>query len=54
MASEVSSIILDSVQRDPPSGDMPVQRSPGGDEANDEAELLLDLDDLECDDDKPA
>jgi hypothetical protein len=54
MASEVSSIILDSVQRDPLSGDVPAQRSPGEAHANDEAELWLDLDNLECDDDKPA
>ena len=54
MASEVSSIILDSVQRAPLSGDTPAPRSPDEDHANDEAELLLDLDNLECDGDKPA
>jgi hypothetical protein len=54
MASEVSSIILDSLQSDIPPGDMRSQRSSGEDHTNDEAEICLDLDDLACDDDKPA
>lgn len=54
IASEVSSIILDSLQLEPPPGDMQSQRSPGEDHANDEAELLLDLDNSACDDEQPA
>jgi hypothetical protein len=54
MASEVSSIILDSLHLETPPGDMQSKMSPGEDQANDEAELLLDLDNLAFDDDKPA
>jgi hypothetical protein len=54
MAFEISSIILDSLQLEPPPGGMQSQMSPGEAHANDEAELLLDLDNLACDDDTPV
>ena len=54
MASEVSSIILDNLQLENPPGDTQSHLSPRDDQADDEEELLLDLDDLELDDDKPA
>jgi hypothetical protein len=54
MASEVSSIILDNLQLENPPGDIQSKLSPGDDQADDEEELLLDLDDLELDDDEPA
>ncbi|HEY5865127.1 MAG TPA: hypothetical protein VI542_06175 [Candidatus Tectomicrobia bacterium] len=54
MTSEVSSIILDSVPLATPSGAMPAPMPPGKDQAQDEVELVLDLDHLELDDDKPA
>jgi hypothetical protein len=54
MASEVSSIILDSGQRETPSGDMQAQMSPGEEHTNDGPELLLDLDNLALDDEQPA
>jgi len=54
MASEVSSIILDNLQPENPSGDVQSNMPPRDDQADDEHELLLDLDDLELDDDEPA
>jgi hypothetical protein len=54
MASEVSSIILDTLQLDNPPGDTQSHLSPGDAQVDEEEELLLDLDDLELDDDKPA
>jgi hypothetical protein len=54
MASEVSSIILDNLQPENPSGDVQSNMPPRDDQADDEQELLLDLDDLELDDDEPA
>jgi hypothetical protein len=54
MASEVSSIILDNLQPENPPGDISSKMPPHDDQADDEEELLLDLDDLELDDDEPA
>jgi hypothetical protein len=54
MASEVSSIILDNLQPENPPGDLPSQMPPRDAQADDEQELLLDLDGLELDDDKPG
>jgi hypothetical protein len=54
MTSEVSSIILDSVPLATPSGAMPAPMPPGKDHAQDEVELVLDLDNMKLDDDKPA
>jgi len=54
MASEVSSIILDSLQLENPSDDIQSKMPPHDDQEDDEEELLLDLDSLELDDDKPA
>jgi hypothetical protein len=54
MASEVSSIILDNLQLDSPPGDTQSPLSAHGDQADDEEEMLLDLDDLELDEDEPA
>jgi hypothetical protein len=54
MASEVSSIILDNLQLENPPGDLQSTMPPRDDQADDEQELLLDLDGLELDDDEPA
>ena len=54
MASEVSSIILDNLQLDNPPGDAQSKMPPHDAQADDEEELLLDLDSLELDDDEPA
>ena len=54
MTSEVSSIILDSVPLATPSGAMPAPMPTGEDQAQDEVELVLDLENVELDDDKPA
>ncbi len=54
MASEVSSIILDNLQLENPPGDLQSHLPPRDDQADDEQELLLDLDGLELDDDEPA
>jgi hypothetical protein len=54
MASEVSSIILDNLQLDNSPGDTQSHLSPHDAQADEEEELLLDLDDFELDDDKPA
>jgi hypothetical protein len=54
MASEVSSIILDNLQLDNTPSDTQSPLSPRDDQADDEEELLLDLDDLDLDDDEPA
>ncbi len=54
MTSEVSSIILDSVPLATPPGAMPAPMPPGKDQAQDEVELVLDLDNVKLDDDKPA
>ena len=53
MASEVSSIILDNLQLENPPGDIQSKMPPRDDQADDEEELLLDLDGLELDDDEP-
>jgi len=53
MASEVSSIILDNLQLEHPPGDIQSKMPPRDDHADDEEELLLDLDSLELDDDEP-
>ena len=53
MASEVSSIILDNLQLENPPGDIQSKMPPRDDHADDEEELLLDLDSLELDDDEP-
>jgi len=54
MASEVSSIILDNLQLENPPGDRQSNMPPRDDQADDEEDLLLDLDGLELDDDEPA
>ena len=54
MASEISSSLLDSRHLDNPPGDTQSKRSPRDDQADNEAELLLDLDNLELDDDEPT
>jgi len=54
MASEVSSIILDNLQPEDLPGDISLEMPPHDDQADDEEELLLDLDSLELDDDEPA
>ena len=54
MASEVSSIVLDNLQLDNPPSDTQSPLSPRDDQADEEEELLLDLDDLELDDDERA
>jgi hypothetical protein len=54
MASEVSSIVLDNLQLDNPPNDTQSPFSPRDDQADEEEELLLDLDDLELDDDERA
>jgi len=54
MASEVSSIILDNLQPENPSDDIKSKMPPHDDQEDDEEELLLDLDSLELDDNKPA
>jgi len=54
MASEVSSINLDNLQLENPPGDRQSKLPPRDDQADDEEELLLDLDGLELDDDEPA
>jgi hypothetical protein len=54
MASEVSSIVLDNLQPENPPGDIQSKIPPRDDQADDEPELLLDLDGLELDDDTPA
>jgi hypothetical protein len=54
MASEGSSIILDDLQPDNPPGDIQAKMPPRDDQADDEEELLLDLESLELDDDEPA
>jgi hypothetical protein len=54
MASEVSSIILDNLQLDNPPSATQSPLLPHDDQADDEEELLLDLDGSELDDDEPA
>jgi hypothetical protein len=54
MASGISSTIPDRVPLAPPPGAMQSPMPPGEDHTKDEVELLLDLDNVECDDDKPA
>jgi len=54
MASEVSSNILDSLHPDNQPGDTQSNISPRDDQADNEAELLLDLDSWELDDEEPA
>jgi hypothetical protein len=54
IASEVASISLDNVQLDNPPGNIQPKMPPHDDQADDEEELLLDLDSLELDDDEPA
>ena len=54
MALEISSIIPDNLQLDNPPGDIQPKMPPHDDQADDEQELLLDLDGLELDDDEPA
>jgi len=54
MASEVSSSLLDSRHLDNPPGDTQSKRSPRDDQADNEEELLLDLDNLELDDEEPV
>jgi hypothetical protein len=54
MASEVSSIILDNLQLENPPSDVQSNMPPHDAQADDEEELLLDLDSLELDDDEPA
>ena len=54
MASEVSSITLDNLQLENPPGDLQSTMPPRDEQADDEQELLLDLDGLELDDDEPA
>jgi hypothetical protein len=53
MTSDVSSITLDNPQREDLPGDGKLKMSPPDDQRDDEEELLLDLDDLEFEDDKP-
>jgi len=53
MTSDVSSITLDNPQREDLPGDVKSKMSPPDDQGDDEEELLLDLDDLECEDDEP-
>ena len=54
MASEVSSIILDNLQLENPPGDRQSNMPPRDEQADDEEELLLDLDGLELDEDESA
>ena len=54
MASEVSSISLDNPKLENLPGDIQSKIPPRDDQADDEPELLLDLDGLELDDDTPA
>jgi hypothetical protein len=54
MALDVSSIILDNLHLENPPGDIQSKMPPRDDQADDEQELLLDLDSLELDDDEPA
>jgi hypothetical protein len=54
LRSNVSSILLDNMQRADPPGDVKSKMSPPGDQGDDEEELLLDLDDLKSDNDKPV
>jgi len=54
MASEVSSIILDNLQLEDSPGDISLKMPPPDDQADDEEELVLDLDSLELDDDEPV
>jgi hypothetical protein len=54
MAPEISSIIPENLQLDHPPGDIQPKMSPHDDQADDEKELLLDLDSFELDDDEPA
>lgn len=53
MAAEISSIIPDNLQLDNAPGDIQ-PKMPHDDQADDEEDLLLDLDSLELDDDEPA
>jgi hypothetical protein len=53
ITSDVSSITLDNPQRENLPGDVKSKMSPPDDQGDDEEELLLDLDDLECEDDEP-
>jgi len=45
---------LDDLRLDDPPGDVPSPMSPPQHQADDEETLLLDLDDVECDDDAQA
>jgi hypothetical protein len=53
MASEVSSSILDNLQLENPPSDRQSNTPPRDDQADDEEELVVDLDNLELDDDEP-
>jgi hypothetical protein len=54
MAAEISSIIPDNLQLENLPGDIQPKMPSRDDQADDEEELLLDLDSLELDDDEPA
>jgi hypothetical protein len=54
MSPEISSILPDNLQLDNPPGDIQPKMPPHGDQADDEQELLLDLDSFELDDDEPV
>jgi hypothetical protein len=54
MGSEIASITLDNLQLENPPDDIQSKMPPHDHQADDEKELLLDLDSLELDDDKPA
>jgi hypothetical protein len=54
MAPESSSLLPDHLQLDNPPGDIQPKMPPHDDQADDEHELLLDLDSFELDDDEPA
>jgi hypothetical protein len=53
MAPEISSIIPENLQLDNPPGDTQPKMPPHDDQADDEKELLLDLDSFELDEDEP-
>jgi hypothetical protein len=54
MASEISPIVLDNLPSENPPGDIQSKMPSRDDQADDEEELLLDLESLELDDDEPA
>jgi hypothetical protein len=53
MAPEISSIIPENLQLDNLPGDIQPKTPPHDDQADDEKELLLDLDSFELDEDEP-